>query len=662
MNLTDSSCLCRWNKPQNVSINPVTPMNDQHKTKDHLIEELERLNVKLQEDITKRKQVEEELRESEEKYRAIFDNIGDQLTYLNKYGTIISANDHEATYGRKAEDIIGKNFSKLGYFDVKDISKYLKLFKDVITGKKTLDVMELKVKHKDGHKIPVEVSTSLVKKNGRIEGFLCIARDITKRKRAEEALRENERRYRQIIEEANDTVYTTDPNGYFTYVNPPTHKLTGYSRDELIGMHFTELIPQDWRDRVQSFYMQQRDKRVRDSSLEFPILTRTGEKKWVEQKVTMHTDGGRFTWVQSIVRDVTERKRAEELLRESEERFRALAESATDAIIFTDSRGTIIFLNRAGEAIFRYAAEELIGKPVAKLLPERLRDAFQEAMQRGGESGEFSILGKTAELLGTRKNGEEFPAEISFSSWQTAEELFYSTIVRDITERKRAEEELRATQEQLRNLSTHLQFVSEKERTNLAREIHDELGQALTALQIDLYWLGERVPVSKEDLIQKINSMSDIIEAVIQSTQRISTELRPVLLDTLGLSAAIEWQVEEFQKRTGIQCEVVIDSADIDLDPDRSTAIFRILQESLTNVARHADATEVWVGLNRHSDKLILEVVDNGKGITQDQISGSMAFGLIGMRERIRPWGGKFNICGIDGKGTTVAATISLDN
>jgi len=231
-----------------------------------------------------------------------------------------------------------------------------------------------------------------------------------------------------------------------------------------------------------------------------------------------------------------------------------------------------------------------------------------------------------------------------------------------VIKRKRAEEELKATQEKLRNLSTHLQSVSEKERATIAREIHDELAQALTALQIDLYWLGERIPAGEENLIQKINSMSDIVETVIQSTQRISTELRPVLLDTLGLSAAIEWQVEEFQKRTGIQCEVVIDSADIDLDPDRSTAIFRILQESLTNVARHADATEVWVGFNRHSDKHILEVVDNGKGITQDQISGSMAFGLIGMRERIRPWGGEFNISGAKGKGTTVTATISLDN
>ena len=237
----------------------------------------------------------------------------------------------------------------------------------------------------------------------------------------------------------------------------------------------------------------------------------------------------------------------------------------------------------------------------------------------------------------------------------------YATSQKEVAERKRTEEELRQSHEQLRNLSAHIESAREIERTSIAREVHDELGQALTALKMDLSWLNKRLPKEQEALIKKTGEMSRLIDTTIQTVKRISTELRPGVLDDLGLMAAIEWQVQEFQERTRIKCELTADGKDINLDRDLATGVFRILQEALTNVARHANATRVEVSLMERDGQLVLQVRDNGKGITAKQISHPKSFGLIGMRERVRSWNGSVKIEGISGKGTIVTVSIPLN-
>jgi len=228
------------------------------------------------------------------------------------------------------------------------------------------------------------------------------------------------------------------------------------------------------------------------------------------------------------------------------------------------------------------------------------------------------------------------------------------------TSHRRTEEELKNSHEQLRNLSIHLQSVREEERTRIAREIHDQLGQALTALKIDFSWLNNRLPKNQKSLLEKIESMSKLVDMTIQMVRRISSELRPGILDDLGLAAAIEWQAEEFQDRTGIKCEIALEPEDIILDQDCSTTIFRIFQEAITNVVRHANATEVKISLEKEAGKLMLEVKDNGKGITEEQISDPKSFGLIGIRERAHFWGGEVVISGVRDKGPTVTVSIPL--
>ena len=239
----------------------------------------------------------------------------------------------------------------------------------------------------------------------------------------------------------------------------------------------------------------------------------------------------------------------------------------------------------------------------------------------------------------------------------------YEGTVEHLTERKLAEERLRATLEEVRMLSGRLATVQEEERTRIARELHDELGVGLTCLKIDLSRLytmvsegaGAGAPKKAGD---KIRSMVEQIDTTIASVQRLVTELRPAVLDDLGLVAAIQWQSQDFQKRTGIPCTCVTSADDIAMEPDRATALFRICQEALTNTARHAQATAVTIKLESRSDFLQLVVADNGLGISDTKVSNRQSLGLLGMRERVALFGGEITIQGHPGKGTTVTACL----
>ncbi|MGH7996242.1 MAG: response regulator [Opitutaceae bacterium] len=226
-------------------------------------------------------------------------------------------------------------------------------------------------------------------------------------------------------------------------------------------------------------------------------------------------------------------------------------------------------------------------------------------------------------------------------------------------ERQRAEEKLRRSHEQLRALTGYLQYVREEERTRIAREVHDELGQNLTSLKLDLSWLAGRLRGSRV-LLPKIKAMSAQVDATIQNIRRIATELRPAVLDSLGLVAAIEWQASEFQTRTGIRCQLKLDLKEAIWDRNFSTVCFRIFQETLTNIIRHAEASRVDVRLSEHDGQLVLTVRDNGRGISEKEIVNSRSIGLIGMKERAAQVGGEVFFFGVPGRGTTVTMRVPL--
>ena len=227
-------------------------------------------------------------------------------------------------------------------------------------------------------------------------------------------------------------------------------------------------------------------------------------------------------------------------------------------------------------------------------------------------------------------------------------------------ERQRTEMELTRSQELFRSLSTHLQEVREEERTRIARKIHDDLGQAMTALKIDLSWLDKKLPDDQDLIREKLRSMAALINESIETVHNVSEDLRPGILDDFGLSAAIEWQAEEFQKRTGMECRTRLAADKFNLSKEKSTNLFRIVQESLTNVMRHANATKVDINLGEKDGILLLEVADNGKGITRAAISNPKSFGLIGIKERVHSLGGDVNIVGTPDEGTRLTVKMPI--
>jgi PAS domain S-box-containing protein len=347
---------------------------------------------------------------------------------------------------------------------------------------------------------------------------------------------------------------------------------------------------------------------------------------------------------------------SEEDRRRSELRYREIVNDQTELICRWRPGGELTFVNESYCRYFGKQREELIGTNLLSLIPVEDHAGVKEhfdSIDRDNPLGaqEHQVISRSGEIRWQQwVNRGIFDRDGNLTEYQS--------VGRDITERKRAELELQRSKEQLRNLAAHFQAVREQERATIAREIHDEVGQAMTALKIGLNRLDKRLPEATQSVRDMIANMSRVTDETIRVMQRICAELRPGLLDDVGLTAAMEWYADEFQKRMGIPCEVSLDPVDTTLDRDHATAMFRIFQETLTNVARHAEATTVTASLKRDARELVLVVQDDGRGITADQVSDATSFGLIGMRERVHPWGGSVAIRGVKGEGTTV--TVSL--
>jgi PAS domain S-box-containing protein len=399
------------------------------------------------------------------------------------------------------------------------------------------------------------------------------------------------------------------------------------------------------------------------------------------------------------IENVTDRTLVERALRESEERFRLLVQGVQEYAIFQlDPSGNVVSWNAGAERIKGYRPEEIIGKHFSSFYPpEDVRSGkpelkLREAEQRGHSEDEGWRL---------RKNGSFFWANVVITALRDSKGNLrgFSKLTRETTERRgkdealkrakeelevrfeqraailgrmnqelrteiaerqRAEEQLRLSLEQLRALAARLQHVREEERTRVAREIHDELGQACTALKMDLALLGRKATKRQTQLRAKVDSATQLVNNLIKSLRRLASELRPSTLDDLGLSAALESQAQEFESRTGVRCRVALPLAPIALDSERSTTIFRIFQESLTNVARHAQATHVEARLEKEADHLVFQVRDNGKGLDPGAAKARKSLGLVGMQERALLLKGELMIEGVPGVGTTLTLRIPL--
>ncbi len=334
-------------------------------------------------------------------------------------------------------------------------------------------------------------------------------------------------------------------------------------------------------------------------------------------------------------------------------RLSGLLDSAMDAILSVDASQTIVLYNRAAERMFGWTAAEALGRKLELLIPQRHRGGHGEHVQRFAATGVTSRrMGDGTVLVGLRKSGDEFPLEASISQLATPDGRVFTAILRDVTERVRAREDLAA-------FAAEASGVREQEKSRIARELHDELAQSLTALKMDTIWVRDNVAADPQGAAAKLAQMLAMLDEAVASTRRIAADLRPLVLDDLGLGAAIEWLAQSFGQRTGVRIALEVDE-DLDLPEPYATGVFRIVQESLANVAKHAKASAVRVQVAHEGDELVLSVHDDGVGFRTTDPRKPQSLGLVGLRERAHLLQGRIRVASAPGEGTRVEARIPV--
>jgi two-component system sensor histidine kinase UhpB len=478
--------------------------------------------------------------------------------------------------------------------------------------------------------------------------------------------RENELSNAEIIfnrfwEISVDGMRMTDDSGQVIAANEAFCKIMELERNQIVGQPFSIAYHENQRQEAISNYQKNLRNNALKTHFQRERLLWNGKKVWLEFSNSLLELPGYSKIVLSVINDITQRKLSELKVQNSEKRFRTLFNNADDAVFvnkFTRDLRLGIFTEVNNLACYRlgYARDEFLSLNPYVIFPKRYYPIVDAACAELAKTGHTIF-----EAMQIKKDRSQIPVEVKSHLFELDGHPSILSIARDITDRKLAEKRLNVTSQRLRNLASRLQTIREEERTVIAREIHDELGQSLTVLKIQTALLLNKLKLNQPDVKEKSDSIIELIDQTVESVQKISAKLRPGILDELGLVPAIEWQSQEFQNRTGIHCDCILPKIDIDISADRATAIFRILQESLTNVARHSDAKRVSVILKQVDHTLTLEVTDNGQGITLGQRNDSNSLGLLGMKERALVFGGQVKIHGVSGQGTNVKVEMPLD-
>jgi len=487
--------------------------------------------------------------------------------------------------------------------------------------------------------------------DGRICGVVGVAFDVTDRHRAEDALRESEARLRTIIESEPECVKLLDHQGRLLDMNPAgLAMIQAESIEQVRGLEIAQVIAPEYRAAFNDLH--HRVFAGGSGTLEFEIIGLKGQRRWLTtHAVPLRDASGTIRAALGITRDISRRRIAERALVESEERFcKAFYANALPLVITRLSDGMVLDANEAFTKLLNRPREEILGQTTVSL-------------------GVMELAGRASVIERLRAEGVVNDVELELHPRDSAPRTGLLSVVRielggqecilgtyrDVTEAKRAEEQLRASRTALRSLATRQQDIREDERSRIAREIHDSLGQALTALKLQLVAAQDVAATETPALSARLAETALMVDDLVKSVRRIATELRPPILDQLGLPAAVEWLAQDFARRTGIRCQTSIHPTDGAITNELATALFRIVQEALTNALRHAGARRVDIELGVKSGCVMVEINDDGTGITEAGM-GPGSLGILGMRERAAALGGVLEVAPRSNGGTRVAA------
>jgi PAS domain S-box-containing protein/LPXTG-motif cell wall-anchored protein len=609
-------------------------------------------------EINERKKAEEALRNSELRFRSVIEKGTEIIAMHDKTGKIIYISPSvEASLGYKPEDRIGKLAFENTH--VEDFAAVREKIDRLMSTPGAVESGQWRQKDINGNWRWMEgVATNLLH-DPSVNAVLHNFRDITEQKNFENELRISNERFEYATRATFDAIWDADLETGTTYWGNGFEVIFG---QKLNSIHpgndaWSDLLHLEDKERVLENIHRVINSKENNWSDEYRFLKANGEYAFVRDKgIVVRNEQGNAIRMIGAMQDITIAKREEQQLKLLE----SVITNATDSVLITeaepiDANGPrILYVNEAFTKMTGYSKEEVIGKTPRILQGPNSDRAELDRLRRALEKWETCEI----EIINYKKNGEPFWINISVApvankdGWYT----HWIAIEKDITYRKKAEEELRQKNEEMKQLSVYLKNVREEERKYIAREVHDELGQLASALKIDIDWLNIKNPSMEDNGKMRMSHATKTIEVLIASIRKIASSLRPSVLDDFGLNVAIEWQCREFQNLNSIQCIFEPNFDDENLPMEIKTELFRMTQESLTNVMRHANADHVTVQLTEDKEKIYLRITDDGKGF--DVKVKKNTLGLIGLRERAVSINGKLSVESQAGKGTTVLAVI----
>jgi PAS domain S-box-containing protein len=610
-------------------------------------------------DVTERINAEKELQQSSSRFQRITSTTNDAVWEWDLQTNSLWCNEmHQQLYGLTLADPVPIKAEWVARIHPDDRFPILKMQDDALASDANVFISEYRFRTGSGNDYKYIFDRCYITRNNTNEPILMTGSmmDITERKRAEEKIVRSNQRFELIANTTNDAVWETNLETGVSWGNEMHQQMYGLTVEHEIPnyeqwkMH---LHPDD-----RAWVVQSLDDVLASTDntwiVEYRFIKPSGEIVTIYDRtyIVRNAEGKPVRMMGSMM-DITERKKAEDALLQSEEKYRTLVEQATDGIFIADHTGKFVIVNSAALKLSQYSEEELATRTIYDLAdPEELKEnpfKFEDMKNEQGARSERKLK---------RKDGSIVDIEINAKFLSDGRFLAF---IRDITERKKAENELNSSYKAIRKLTSHLQNAREEERTHVAREIHDELGQQLTVLKMDVSWLTKKIKqLESQQLNDKATEIVQMLNDTVNTVRRISSDLRPVLLDDLGLAAALEWHLAEFGKRSGIKTEFFTLESSVAIPRTTATGLFRIYQESITNIARHSEATEVMVELFVEDKVVTMTISDNGKGFDVTSVGRKKTLGVLGMQERTVMMGGTFRIKRNPGKGMKVEVHVPV--